>query len=380
MQNPPPILRILLLLPFFWGMAPAQDQPDSAAPEEEEEEREMPTGETEELPELIPEQSLPWHDSLVELPLWMSREKREIDSRTRPANQGGGLFPPEVWPLQPGPELAPLVRDDLVVPVPLPDPSDGKEPTLLRPELMALYFSQPPSGVFLDPQHLVQGRDAGAMESLVQRWLNDQCAFQTTVVVFGAGQQLPAEFDPQAMRRGWFAGSTKALLVLYFHRQPERTLAIFGPEAKAGYGESVLRQVVDAAVTEAGRVGGGTEQLERFCYKMSVRLHWLALAREARLEELAKSGAGPDTGSSRFRTLLLASGGAVVMGGLVLAGWTWRRRHSAVPGLGAGPVLLPDWEIIPRLGAPHSGGFSAMISFPPAPPGEGREQGSTRPP
>jgi hypothetical protein len=378
------MLRILLLLPLFLGVALAedQDQPVNAAPgkeeeekeeEEEEEERDMPTGEMEELPELIPEQSLPWHDSLVELPLWMNRERREIDSRTRPANQGGGLFPPEVWPLQPGPVLAPLVRDDPAVPVPPPDPSAGKEPVLLGPELMARYFSQPPDGVFLDPQHLIQGRDTGAMESLVQRWLNDQCAFETTVVVFGAGQQLPSDFDPQALRREWFAGSTKALLVLYFHHQPERTLAIFGPEAKASYGESVLRRVVDAAVTEAGRVGGGTEQLERFCYKMSVRLHWLALTHEARLAGLATSETGPDAGNSSFRTLMLACGGAVVMGGLVLAGWAWRRRHRTVAGSGSGPVLLPDWEVIPRLGAPHSGGFSAMISFPPAPSREGKD-------
>ena len=250
----PRALCPVLLLPLLLGGAlsgevTAQPAAQSSAPEEE---RDRPTGEPEELPELIPEQTIPWHDSLVELPLWMNQERMEIESRTRPANQGGGLFPPEVWPLQPGPELAPLVRDDQPVAAPPPEP--GQEPVTLGPELMALYTARPPAGVFIDPQHLVQGRSSGVMESLVQRWLNDQCPFRTTVLVFGAGQQLPADFDPQALRRQWFPDSPAALLVFYFHHQPERTLAIFGSEARGTYGEGVVRSVVDAAVTEAGRV------------------------------------------------------------------------------------------------------------------------------
>ena len=76
---------------------------------EEEAGREVTTGEEEELPELFPEQTIPWHETLLELPAWMEQEIDEIKVRTRPANQGGGLFPGEVWPTLPEPALDPLL-------------------------------------------------------------------------------------------------------------------------------------------------------------------------------------------------------------------------------------------------------------------------------
>lgn len=322
------------------------------------------TGELEEGVEFLPDNPIPWHDSLLELPGWMRQELSEIRDRTRPANQGGGLFPPQIWPLQPEPVQGPLILDSTL-------PGDGssslalnpKEVVPLGPELMGQYTLQQPVGVLVDPQQLVQNRASGQMESLVQRWLNDQCVFRTTLLVFGPGQQLPSDFDPQALRRQWSGESDDTLLVFYFYQQPERTLAIFGPGARATYTAAVLRSIVDAAVVEAARVSGPTEQLERFCYKMSVRLHWLARSLPAKPADPGASGnpgrrwwGNPVVSVPVLSALVLASG-------FGLARFI-RSRRARSEGKDDGPVFFPETEPCPRFGAPHSGGFSAVITFP----------------
>lgn len=338
----------------------------SSLPALPEEGREDLTGEQEEMPELIPDNPLPWHDSMLELPWWMSQEQSEIEDRTRAANHGGGLFPPRVWPLQPESAPSPLVRDEAMAPTGRgPEGAPPFEATLLNSALMSLYTGEAPQQVFVDPQKLVSGRRSGEMESLVRRWLNEQCAFQTTVLIFGPGQQLPADFDPQALRRQWFGDANDdALLVFYFYRQPERTLAIFGPGARQVYQEATLRSVVDAAVTEAGRVEGGTGQLERFCYKMSVRLHWMARTRLG-------GGDGGDqsavAGRSPGQTAALAGlGGLLILAVGATAFW-WRRHRLPVLAKD-GTILFPEWELHPRLKAPHCGGFCAVITYPRATP------------
>jgi hypothetical protein len=321
-------------------------------------------GEVEEGPEMIPEESIPYHDSLVELPEWMKLEQDEVETRQRPANQGGGLFPGELWALQPEAPLAPLKLEEEPPERPAV-PAVPDQVTLLTPELLALYA--PVQGaVFVDPQGLVQERSGGRMGSLVQRWLNDQCAFRTTVLVFGPGQQLPADFDPQALRRKWFGEEADSLLVFYFYQQPERTLTIFGPGARSQYADGVLRSMVDAAVTEAGRISGGAEQLERFCYKMSVRLHWLARTGPPGEAVAAAEPAAAGSGWTKrlVRPLVWSLSGAALVCGL-LKGWQrWRRYRASRPEPAEDQaVWLPEGEIAPRLGAPHGGGFSSVITF-----------------
>ncbi len=322
------------------------------------------TGELEEAVEFLPDNPIPWHDSLLGLPGWMRQELTEIRDRIRPANQGGGLFPPQIWPLQPEPVQGPLILDSS-----LPGEGDSglaldpRAVVPLGPGLMGRYTMQQPVGVLVDPQQLIQDRSGGQMESLVQRWLNDQCVFRTTLLVFGPGQQLPSDFDPQALRRQWAGETDDSLLVFYFYEQPERTLAIFGHGACATYTAAVLRSIVDASVVEAARVSGPTEQLERFCYKMSVRLHWLARSPPAKLVDTGVSG----NPSRRWWGNMAVS--VAILGALGLAAGFGvvrliRSRRPRSEGGHDGPFLLPETEPCPRFGAPHSGGFSAVITFP----------------
>jgi hypothetical protein len=320
-------------------------------------------GDRDEGVDLLPPEIIPWQDSMLALPEWTSPEQEEITYGLRPANQGGGLFPPQIWALQPTPEAGLLLHDiestDAAAPVASQD-----EPALvpLGLEQMALYTGQKPTTAFVDPQHFVKGRPAAWMESLVKRWLNEQCAFHTTMLVFGKDQLLPADFDPQALRKQWFAEDEDALLVLYFYHQPERTLAIFGPKARTAYSEDLLRSTIEAAVTETGRVAGAEEQMERFCYKMSVRLHWLSRLRiYPALDGAPGLPANQGLEPSR-KAVWLVLGGAVLMAAGVLA-TSWLRRRQAGRAARGDATLLPEAEHLPRFGAPHCGGFSSVITF-----------------
>lgn len=344
---------------------PAWALPEEPAPGGE------PTGELEELPEMIPDNPVPWHDSLLELPLWMQQEEEEISAQIRPANHGAGLFPPEVWPIQPEPVPGPLIWDLF------PDSSPGMAglrapenitPEPLGPEEQALLAGPRPAGVFADPGRWIRGRSQAQMESLVQRWLNEQCIFKTTVLILGPGMELPADFDPEALRQRWFAGQDQALLVLYFYGQPERTQAVFSPAVRAAYGAALVKSVVDAAVKEAGRVTGGPEQFERICYKMSVRLHWLSRTRMPEADQLAENQTAAASQAWQ-RSGLKVLGWVLATASGLAALLFWKRGRSLRAGEGE-PVLLPEWEFEPRFGAPHCGGFSAVINFSrPAPPG-----------
>ena len=318
---------------------------------------------TDEGADLLPPEIIPWQDSMLALPEWTSPEQEEITSGLRPANQGGGLFPPQIWALQPTPDAGPLLHDNESTDPAAPVASQDEPAAVpLGPEQMALYTQQKPTTTFVDPQHFVKGRPAAWMESLVKRWLNEQCAFHTTMLVFGKDQLLPADFDPQALRQQWFGEDEDALLVLYFYHQPERTLTIFGPKARTAYSADLLRSTIEAAVTETGHVPGAEEQMERLCYKMSVRLYWLS-----RLRTYPAPDGAPDLPANQGlehnrKTAWLILGGAGLMAAAVLA-TSWLRRRQAGSTRRGEAVLLPEAEHLPRFGAPHSGGFSSVITF-----------------
>jgi hypothetical protein len=114
---------------------------------------------------------------------------------------------------------------------------------------------------------------------------------------------------------------------------------------------------------EAARVSGPTEQLERFCYKMSVRLHWLARSLPAKPVDTGVSG-NPSRrwwGNMAVSVAILSALGLAAGFGVVRL---IRSRRPRSEGGHDGPFLLPETEPCPRFGAPHSGGFSAVITFP----------------
>lgn len=328
-----------------------------------------PEGE-EELPEeLQPDQVIPWQPSQIRLPLsWQEKERTEILNGERPPNQGGGLFPPAIWPLEPEPALEPLTSQSQAergetAPALPGDPGREEEGSVLSPELTKAYFGKRPESVFLDPQHLLKPENAREIESLARRWLNTDFPFKTTLMIFGRDQRIPAEVDAEALMRQWSESAADSLLVFYYYHQPERTKAVFSAGSTRRFTPEQLSVAMLAAMREAGRAEGGLEQLERFCYKTTVRLH-----------RLAKSGPLPGAhpakaGGHRERSRAWVLSGTAVFAAALLILLTRKRRRKAGK-VEAPPVLLPEQDLHPRLGAAHCGGFSAVLTFTPARRGE----------
>ncbi|MDB6132958.1 MAG: hypothetical protein JWM59_1201 [Verrucomicrobiales bacterium] len=325
----------------------SETAPAAASPEEQRTKSEK----DEELPqEFEPDRLIPFQQSQVELPRWQERERSEILNRLRPANQGGGLFPPQIWPMQPTPGLEPLSPD-------YGHSMNGQETApagVLSPEWAAVYFEKHPDQAFLDPQHLLDGPEAVEMESRVRRWLNGDIHFRTTLLVFGPGQKLPAGLDIDTLMRRWFENTSPGLLVFYYFQEPDRTQAVFSAGAARRFPVEQLDAVMTDCIRDARRTEGGTAQLQRFCYKAAVRLHQLAFP--------GSLGSGRREGSSgipAWQCLLLVGVMAVMVAGPWLL---FRRRRVATPH---SPVFLPMQDFHPRLGAPHCGGCSAVLTFPP---------------
>lgn len=342
------------------GSEPAANEPDTPEPEPSRVLREV----DEEMPELLPDKVIPWQESLLELPAENGTEQAEVRNGVRPANQGGGLFPPAVWPLVPELPLGPLGAVD--------KPPDGavlaevgtgeSGGAALSAELTAEYFKQRPEKVFLDPQHLLSQAQSDYMESMVRRWLNDG-KYRATFLLFGEGQELPAEVEPSKLVRDWFGVKETHLLVCGFLNQPERTRVFFVPDAVPDIRREPLRAALGAAMREAGRIKGGVEQLQRFCYKTKIRLH--RLEQEWGVAKTLRRNPASDRNSGLIIRVLAA----ISMAALVLAsilGLVKRKKNPAAPVTEGEPIFLPEQELHIRLGAPHGGGFSAVITFPPA--------------
>lgn len=271
--------------------------------------------------------------------------------RTVPETGGDepGLFPPELW-TGGVVELPPPGEEAAEIP-PVPDEA-------LTQEVLDSCFGATPPPPLHDPQRLLTPAQAAPLAQLIGESLIERGTFQTSVVLMRPSQRIPAALHPQELLQSWH-GNTKAVLILYFMGRPERTQAFFSREVHRRHRGEDLRQVIDFGVREAARMSSPAGQLQRFCYKTAIRL-----------DRLHRQGVVTPTDEPLPPVVAAApSGGhwwAFVVGihaaGLAVAAlWWWRRRAT-----GSSPVLLPEQELISRLGAPHSGGFGAVMHFGPA--------------
>lgn len=265
---------------------------------------------------------------------------------------GPGLFPESLWSAPPvvemeSPEAA--------------SPAAG-EPTeawkVLTPQEMSLCFGAAAPAPLHDPQGLLPAWQTAELNQLLREvLLRGESGFQLAAVVLSGAQQIPLDFNPEGVLRQWF-GRRKALLVVYFLGQPQRTQAFFSPECLEDHRNDDLRQVIEFGSREAGRMALPAAQLQRFCYKTAIRLDRLH-----RQGDLDSGDGGPvpaAAASSRGWWWALAVG---IQAAALLAGgvWWWRRKHGR-PGKGAA-VLLPDQDLVPRMGGAHAAGTGAVIHF-----------------
>jgi hypothetical protein len=288
-------------------------------------------------------------------PLTLPEQERGRDYSTFGiAADGPGLFPSELWsgdrsePPPPGEE-----------PAPAPNPA---EEDMLTPEVLESCFGSVPPPPLHDPQHLLLPAQAEPLAQLLGESLNARETFLTSVVLMRPSQQIPPSLNPPELLQSWH-GNNKSVLILYFMGRPDRTQAFFSPEVRRQHRGEDLRQVIDFGVREAARMTTPLGQLQRFCYKTAIRLD--RLHRQgvvAPTDEPLPPAAAAAPGDGSWWTVVI---GIHAAGLSAAALWWWRRRRAAANGTGS-RILLPEQDLVTRLGAPHSGGFGAVLQFGPA--------------
>ncbi len=250
--------------------------------------------------------------------------------------ESGGLFPDDLWPAPPGPG-----GPDLPAPAPPSPALEGPLPAAVA----ATCFGAAPPPPFHDPGNLLPPSQARALRGFLSRSVTERGGFPVNVIVFPPAWQLPGDLNPGDLLQRWH-GDTPALLAICFAGHPDRTQAFFSPAALRAWGGEPAR-AAGLSMNEASRLTSPSAQIERFCYRMAIRLDHLH--REVgSLPGNTTPVPGPLRGWWMLFFLLPAA----------LPVWRWARRFPFRKGK---PVLLPDREMVCRLGGPHSGGNGAMM-------------------
>lgn len=358
----------------------------------------------------------------LELPVWSQKDATRFNEPGS-ALLGGGLWPIELQPeavpalrekepwiaAEDPPAKEPMTDpaeittkiDVPAVVVKRPDEGINEVAAIAEPEStgghsreipadsQAAYFAHRPAAFLTDPQRLLSEQKTNDLSRFLE-YHDGESAFAIYTLVFDGGQELPEGVSLRDLRSGWF-GDESVVLVGYFLGEPKRAVLEFDEDAVHALGGETLNEVLESCIEDARVAENSFDQLERFCIELSIRLYWVekenGLLSESAVEadsgtplveespRKAKSAtasiAAPAKASvsARLPVIPVASQGArgsriavYVLGILaVLAGVAWfllRRIRTSNR-----TFVFPDYEVVPRLSAPHSGGGHAVMFF-----------------
>lgn len=168
----------------------------------------------------------------------------------------------------------------------------------------------------------------------------------------------------------WFGGEDVVLLA-YFLGQPKRALLEFGTQVAGTVRSRELGMILDSCIDEGTVAQNPFNQFERFNIELSIRLYWLEKEYLGDEEDISKIAAAPrlrsapapgfdDGGNSQARSgwvvaILVVS--ALALTGMLGAAW-WKFYPTTQR-----VYVFPDYDMAPRLSAPHSGGGHAVMFF-----------------
>lgn len=318
----------------------------------------------------------PWIQ-LAPLPGWSEEESDDgVDSRVL----GGSLFPAEARPgplgvpsdniifaaepLETGPDPdQPDFENMLVIPPDPPPLAPEAEPDRKLAEVAELVerLSETPTSFLIDPQQLLTEQEKHDIDHFLAYHARE-ASVSVAMLMLPSGLELPVGISFSELRRQWF-GDEPVMLVVYSLGNPGATELIW---QDASMPLEAQQAIWASCLGESLVARDPFNQAERFLTELAVRLYWYhaddlpdarpeldLLADETTSESISPEAAAfPEFFNGRIAAA--AAGAFVLLTSIVVL---VRRRRLA------GPHLLPEIEICPRLGAPHAGGGHAVISF-----------------
>ncbi len=308
-------------------------------------------------------------DDPLTLPSWSPADQRELDEGKRPVNLGGGLFAPELFPLQPAP---PLVKSSppAIMPDPLP-PGEGVDGVVPAPSITGrlgdAYFAKAPATPLIDPQRVLAEDKRRQLVDFF-RTQTQEGSPPVHLFIFGGKQVLPDGVNPANLVDRWFP-NRDAVFALYFMGEPERGQVIFSKKARDRFPIQETDPVEAACRAEAAGGTGAVTQLDQFTTRLALSLHGLsrtALPAAPVVAEVpapappVRQATAPVAARSTELPPWLgwAAGALAAAAAFVALARRWRSS--------TGPVHFPEMDLVSRLGAPHSGGGGYVLDFGPA--------------
>lgn len=369
----------VLLLPLAF----AQDDVESA-----EDDVELPLPELmfeQEEEELAQEYLVNKPSGYLKLPSWEEEQRMAIDLG-QPLHLGGGL-----WPGQES--LIPKIRRSFQ---PKPAGASGfrlpEDPRMILPDAkrvsaeeipeayLPYYFDERPKRFLTDVQRLLSDSEWQDTDWFLT-YHSNECSYKANVLLFSPEEQIPDSISGAELLSRWFPEHDH-VLVFYFHGRPERVQVFFPDSLAKHFSESDFQQNLMEAVDSASKAEAPGTQLDEFCQKLGTWLLWWEkrlltmgnqtlrgvddeeepLVGELPDESVAATGSNLEGGkdsTTGYGTIFWGVAGLIVSLLIGLVAWT---LVAAFKGRKR-PTMFPQRTPISRLGAPHSGGGSVVLTF-----------------
>lgn len=242
----------------------------------------------------------------------------------------------------------------------------------LPQDVLAGLDTAPANEYLVDPQGLVTEVARLDLERLLE-FHAKEARIRLYVLVLGTDQKLPAEANLDTLAHGALTRQ-HACLAVYPLGEPWRARFLMSKGVHQSATVETLSALAADCIQDAQQADESAQQLQRFAVRLSTRLFWLEKGLRTTppqtpgmsLQEVvgaADAATAISVGQTvqfwRFLTLSV-SGITLLFVLLMLHRFQpWRRRtpdHSRV-------WMLPDPDVLPRLGGAFSGGTSAVLSF-----------------
>lgn len=232
----------------------------------------------------------------------------------------------------------------------------------------------PANEYLIDPQNLVPEVERGDLERLLAFHASD-ARIRLYILVLDADQKLPEGADPALFVRGALSRQASCLAV-YPLGEPWRARVFLSHSVHQAAAQDMLLDMAADCIRDSQQADDPEEQLQRYAIRLCTRLYWLqntlpqlgspplATVSGRPLREVSAENTSGAAGSRLHDFGLLAgllAGGLVAILLLAQGRRVWRsRRHASTSG---SVWMLPEPEVVPRLGGAFSAGAGAVLSY-----------------